>query len=96
MLMILILMAGSSVGAVADLEVGEVLCASLAGTFFVLIFFSSRNLSSVFLISSCWPGELAVVLGVGVMPSVSRVGALRRVSSGAGVEATPGEIPLGA
>ena len=29
----LILMAGSSVGAVADLEVGEVLCASLAGTF---------------------------------------------------------------
>ena len=29
--MILVLMAGSSVGVVADLEVGEVLCASLHG-----------------------------------------------------------------
>ena len=94
--MILVFVVGPSVAAVADLEVGEVLCASLAGTFFVLIFSSSRNLSSVFLISSCWPGELDVVLGVGGMPSVSRVGALRRVSSGVGVEATPGEIPLGA
>ena len=93
---ILILMAGSSVCAVADLEVGEVLCASLVGAFFVLVFFSSRILPSVFLISSCWPSELAVVLGVGVMPSVSRVAALRRVSSGAGVEATPEEVPLGA
>ena len=50
-----------------DLEVSEVPCASLAGAFCVLVFFSSRVLSSVFLISSCWPGKLAVVLGVGVM-----------------------------
>ena len=49
---------------------------------------SSCLLSSVFLFSSCWPGRLAVVLGVNGMPSVSRVGALRRVSSGVGVKAT--------
>ena len=88
-------MADSSVGAVTDLKVGEVLCASLAGMFFVLIFFSSCILSSVFLISSCWLGELTVILSISAMPSVSCISALRQVPSGAGVEATLGEIPLG-
>ena len=75
--MLIMLMAGSSVSVATDLEVSDVLCTSLAGAFFVLIFFSSHILPSVFLVLSCWLGKLTVILGVSVLPSVSCVHALR-------------------
>ena len=76
MLISFFLMAGSPVSAVTDHDISEVLCTSLVGTLSVL-------LSSIFvfslsvLVSSCRPGDLAVVLGVSSMPSISCVGALR-------------------